>query len=150
MPARAQDLSECNCLAVRQAARYVTQFYDRHLAGAGLRTSQYGVLARLKKNGAMTINALAAELVMDRTTLGRNILPLERDGLITITPGRSDRRMKELRLTTAGECRLDAARPAWLEAQRRFEAGFGERQAVEMRGLLGALVNSGLVSSEDG
>jgi DNA-binding MarR family transcriptional regulator len=151
MPAQAQShLSECNCLAVRQAARYVTQFYDRHLSGAGLRTSQYGILVHLKRNGAMTINALAAELVMDRTTLGRNILPLERDGLITITPGRSDRRMKELRLTTAGECRLDAARPLWLEAQRRFEVGFGEKQAAEMRGLLRALVNSELISAEDG
>jgi DNA-binding MarR family transcriptional regulator len=151
MPAKAQsNLTECNCLAVRQAARYVTQFYDRHLADAGLRTSQYGILARLKRNGAMTINALAAELVMDRTTLGRNVLPLERDGLITITPVRSDRRMKELRLTTAGERRLDAARPAWIEAQRRFEAGFGAKHAAEMRGLLRALVDSGLVSGEDG
>ena len=99
---RQPNLTDCNCLAVRQAARYVTQLYDRYLAQAGLRTSQYGILARLKRLGPMTINELAAELVMDRTTLGRNIRPLERDGLITITPGRSDRRIKELRLTERG------------------------------------------------
>src|SRR5271155_1667137 len=110
-------LEECPCLAVRQAARHVTQFYDRHLAPVGLRTTQFSILARLRRHGAMTINALAEEMVMDRTTLGRNILPLERDGLISITPLRSNRRMKELRLTTAGEVRLDAARPAWIEAQ---------------------------------
>jgi DNA-binding MarR family transcriptional regulator len=150
MPARTEpNLRECNCLAVRQAARYVTQFYDRQLVAYGLRTSQYGILARLKRNGAMTINALAAELVMDRTTLGRNILPLERDGLIAITPVRSDRRMKELRLTTAGECRLDQATPAWIEAQRRFEAGFGTNNAAAMRALLRALVNSGLVAADE-
>jgi hypothetical protein len=80
------NLSDCNCLAVRQAARYVTQLYDRHLAASGLRTSQYGTLAKLKRRGPMAINELAAELVIDRTTLGRNIRPLERDGLITITP----------------------------------------------------------------
>ena len=86
LPAATQpNFSDCNCLAIRQAARYVTQLYDRHLARSGLRTSQYGILARLKRLGATTINELAAELVMDRTTLGRNIRPLERDGLISIS-----------------------------------------------------------------
>src|SRR3984957_14082688 len=60
--------NDCNCLAVRQAARYITQFYDRYLAAAGLRTTQYGILSRLKRQGPMSINALAAELVVDRTT----------------------------------------------------------------------------------
>src|SRR5271169_3434071 len=84
-------LEECTCLAVRQAARHVTQFYDRHLASAGLRTTQFSILARLRRHGVMTINALAEDMVMDRTTLGRNILPLERDWLISIEPGRTDR-----------------------------------------------------------
>ena len=75
----------CNCLALRQAARVVTQLYDQHLAANGLRTTQYSILARLNRLGPMTINALAAELVMDRTTLGRNILPLMRDGLVRVT-----------------------------------------------------------------
>ncbi len=61
----------CNCLALRQASRHVTQFYDQFLAPSGLRTTQYSILARLQRKGPMTINALAAELVMDRTTLGR-------------------------------------------------------------------------------
>jgi hypothetical protein len=52
--------AECNCLAVRQAARHITQFYDQHLAAAGLRTTQYGILAKLKRHGPMSINALAA------------------------------------------------------------------------------------------
>src|ERR1044071_8795822 len=98
--------SECTCLAVRQAARHVTQFYDQYLAPSGLRTTQFSVLSKLKGRGPMTINVLAAEMVMDRTTLGRNILPLERDRLIEIRPGRSDRRSKELHLTSAGVERL--------------------------------------------
>src|SRR5580692_12041944 len=83
-------LEECTCLAVRQAARHVTQFYDRHLAPVGLRTTQFSILARLRRRGAMTINALAEEMVMDRTTLGRNILPLERDGLVAVEPSKAD------------------------------------------------------------
>ena len=75
---------DCNCLAVRQAARHITQFYDQLLGPSGLRTTQFSILAKLRRLGPMTINALAAEMVMDRTTLGRNILPLERDGLIAV------------------------------------------------------------------
>src|SRR6202521_377829 len=103
------NAAACNCLALRQAARHVTQFYDQFLAPSGLRSTQYSILARLQRKGAMTINALAAELVMDRTTLGRNILPLQRDGLVAIGPGQSDRRSKELRLTRAGQERFAAA-----------------------------------------
>src|SRR5262249_2199393 len=107
----------CNCLALRQAARHVTQFYDQFLVPAGLRTSQFGILARLRRIGPMTINGLAQALVMDRTTLGRNILPLEREGLIAIKPGKTDRRSKELHVTEAGLKRLRAAAKGWAEAQ---------------------------------
>src|SRR5271167_1373901 len=93
---------ECNCLAVRQAARHITQFYDQFLATCGLRTTQFSILAKLRRLGPMSINTLAADLVMDRTTLGRNILPLERDGLIAIEKQKRDRRTKALRLTEAG------------------------------------------------
>jgi DNA-binding MarR family transcriptional regulator len=126
----------CNCLALRQAARHVTQFYDQFLAPAGLRSTQYSILARLQRNGAMTINALAAALVMDRTTLGRNILPLQRDGLIAAGPGKIDRRSKELRLTATGGARFRAASKGWREAQTRFEAAFGAKRARDMRVLL--------------
>src|SRR3989442_5791619 len=97
---------ECNCRARPQAARHVTQFYDECLATSGLRTTQLSILAKLKRLGPLTINALARELVMDRTTLGRTMLPLERDGLIRIEDGTSDRRRKQLHLTRAGVERL--------------------------------------------
>jgi DNA-binding MarR family transcriptional regulator len=138
------DSNNCNCLAVRQAARYITQFYDRCLAAAGLRTTQYGILARLKRQGPMSINTLAAELVVDRTTLGRNIRPLERDGLIAIEPDPSDRRSKILRLTKAGGARFRLAEKRWVEAQKRFERAYGGRQASQLRENLRALIASDL------
>src|SRR5206468_7861792 len=119
---------QCNCLAVRQAARHITQFYDQCLAPSGLRTTQFSILVKLKRKGPMTINALAADLVMDRTTLGRNILPLERDGLITIEPVASDRRSKELHVTKAGDKRFEAPRQQWMQAQARFESAFGNNR----------------------
>src|SRR5438445_9613884 len=89
----------CNCSALRQAARHVTRFYDAFLLPAGLRTTQFSILAKLRRFGPLTINALAAEMVMDRTTLGRNIRPLQRKGLVAVASGRRDHRRKELHLT---------------------------------------------------
>src|SRR6201990_2147423 len=127
---------DCNCLAVRQAARHITQFYDHFLAPSGLRTTQFSILAKLRRLGSVTINALAAEMVMDRTTLGRNILPLERDGLIAVERGSRDRRSKELQLTEAGEACFRAATKGWVQAQRQFEKAFGAERTTEMRALL--------------
>ena len=129
---------DCNCLAVRQAARHITQFYDHFLASSGLRTTQFSILAKLRRLGPMTINALAAEMVMDRTTLGRNILPLERDGLIAVEQGSRDRRSKELRVTAAGEARFRAGIKGWVQAQRQFEKAFGAKRTTDMRAILHA------------
>ena len=136
MPSVSTNPAACNCLALRQATRHVTQFYDQLLTGSGVRATQYSILARLNRKGAMTINALAAELVMDRTTLGRNIRPLQRDGLVAIGPGKADRRSKEVRLTPSGQSRFEAAAKSWAKAQVRFEREFGARRAKALRVLL--------------
>jgi len=133
-------LSECNCLAIRQAARHVTQLYDQLFAPTGLRATQFAILSRLRRQGPMTINALAALLVMDRTTLGRNILPLQRDGLIEVVSSDADRRRRELRLTDAGLAKHTAALESWSMAQQRFEDVFGNNRAAALRGLLREVV----------
>src|ERR1700694_3751185 len=79
--------TRCNCAALREAARYVTQLYDLHLDAAGLRSTQFSILTRLKELGPTTINAPAHAMVMDRTTVGRNILPLQRRRLIVVKRG---------------------------------------------------------------
>jgi DNA-binding MarR family transcriptional regulator len=133
---------ECNCFAVRSAARHVSQYYDLYLARTGLRTTQFSILAKLKRLGPLAINELAREMVMDRTTLGRNVKPLERDGLIRIEPAQSDRRAKELRLTKTGEKQLEAAFEAWSRAQTGFESTFGPRHAAELRRVLRDVVTT--------
>src|SRR5262245_3374278 len=139
---------DCNCFAVRAAARHITQVYDQFLAPVGLRTTQFSILSKLEPLGPLTINALARATVMDRTTLGRNILPLERDGLIRVEATASDRRAKELHLTKAGEKRLQAARKGRSEAQARFDTTFGPRRAADLRTMLRAVVASEFAPSD--
>ena len=141
---------ECNCLALRQATRHVTQFYDQYLASTGLRSTQFSILAKLQGLGPTTINVLARELIMDRTTLGRTMLPLERDGLIAIKEGILDRRSKELGVTKAGTERLQRAAKLWVEAQKEFEERFGARRAVDLRSLLGEVVSCELEKPASG
>ena len=138
----------CNCFAIRSAARHVSQFYDRHLAPSGLRTTQFSILMKLKRLGPLTINRLAEDMAMDRTTLGRNILPLERDGLIRIEAAANDRRAKELHLTAAGAKRHQAALKAWAEAQGRFEETFGPQRAAQLRTMLRAVVATDFDASD--
>jgi len=134
--------ADCNCFAVRSAARHVSQLYDQFLAPSGLRGNQFSILAKLDRLGPMTINALAEAMITDRTTLGRNIKPLQRDGLISIEASAADRRAKELHLTKAGTKRLDEARKAWAQAQTRFEDTFGSQRAASLRDMLRAVVAS--------
>ncbi len=123
----------CNCLAVRQAARQLTQMYENALAGTGLRATQFSVLARLSQIEPATMQTLAEELVMDRTTLSHNLKPLERDGLVAVAVADGDQRVRQLRLTKTGMSTLKAAHQAWLRAQQKFERAFGVDEAAALR-----------------
>jgi DNA-binding MarR family transcriptional regulator len=136
------ETQDCNCFALRSAARHVTQLYDQFLAPSGLRATQFSILAKLRRLGPLTINEVAKVMVTDRTTLGRNIQPLQRDGWIKVEPTASDRRAKKLHLTKTGERRLQAALKAWSQAQAKFETAFGAKRAADMRALLRGVVVS--------
>jgi DNA-binding MarR family transcriptional regulator len=126
----------CHCLAVRKAARWISQLYDRQLAPAGITSSQFAVLSQLDHQGTAGIVELADSLVMDRTTMTRTIAPLERAGFVAVKSDESDRRRKVLTLTREGRKRLTTARPLWRRAQAAFEEHFGAQQALAMRELL--------------
>jgi len=123
----------CHCQAIRQAARRVTALYDAAMAPFGVRVSQYGILVRLQAAGPRGIQALAADLVMDRTTLGRNMRPLERQGLLTALPDPTDRRGRLLAVTPAGAALVARAAPAWRAAQAAYEGQVGVDAAAALR-----------------
>jgi DNA-binding MarR family transcriptional regulator len=123
----------CNAAAVRQAARHVTQLYDSMLAPAGIGINQYSILNRLDGIGSSSIQDLARQLVMDRSTLGHLLRPLESRGLIRLGVSKDDARSRDVRLTKAGRDTLVAARPLWAVAQRRFEQTFGEATSRRLR-----------------
>ncbi len=126
----------CNCAALRQATRRVTRLYDDSLAPAGLGVNQFSILARLSPVGPSTIQDLARLLVMDRSTLGHLLRPLEKHGFVKLEVSEHDRRSRLVALTRAGKAAVDKALPRWAAAQRRFESTFGKEVALEFRTVL--------------
>jgi DNA-binding MarR family transcriptional regulator len=133
--------SPCVCATLRMTTRAVARLYDQELAPHRLRTTQYSILARLEVEGPMSIGHLAARLAMDRTTLSREAAPLVRAGLVEEEAG-EDRRRRMLTLSPEGRARLEAARPAWREAQRRVRAELGHDRVEELLGELRALLGA--------
>ena len=137
MPRRMEsdEDSQCSATAMRKATRRMTQLYDDALAPAGLRSTQYAILEELhrKADAPPSMGELAEMLVLDRSALGHNLRPLERDGLIALVAGDADRRLRRVVLTKMGRAKRAQARPAWKLAQDRFNDVFGESAAARLR-----------------
>ena len=106
----------CVCATLRKATRAVTTHFDNTLRPAGLRATQFNILAEIFGAGEASITQLTRTLVMDQTTLTRGLALLERNGLLSTVP-KPDGRVKYVRLTKKGERTLKTAFPLWASAQ---------------------------------
>jgi len=131
----AEVARQCACFNLRKAARAVTQLYDAALEPAGLRATQISVLVALALKEKTPLGRVAEAMVMDRTTLTRNLKPLEREGWITIEKG-PDRRERYVGLTRSGRAVLERALPLWQAVQARVAEGLG---VAPLGALLGQL-----------
>ncbi len=109
-------IADCTCFNLRKATRTVTQLFDDAMQPTGLRATQFTVLAAISSTDTIAIRQLSQLLVMDRTTLTRNLKPLETRRLVKIVPG-EDRRTRNLMLTHKGRKTLEKALPFWRQAQ---------------------------------
>ena len=120
----ATDVIACTCANLRRATRVVTQVYDASLQPTGLRATQFTLLATLANRGELPLSRLAEVLVMDRTTLTRNLKPLVQKGLIRIDHG-EDQRVRRISLTDDGRRVFQDALPYWQQAQAQLVEGLG-------------------------
>jgi DNA-binding MarR family transcriptional regulator len=137
--------TSCTCGSLRRASRRISQFYDMALAPLGIKSTQRAILAEVEQGslaGPLTMNELAAAMVMDRSTLGHNLRPLERDELLTLRLSEHDRRKRYVELTPKGRDTLLRSKPLWRQAEGRFEQIFGEQPAAELRAVLMSIANS--------
>jgi DNA-binding MarR family transcriptional regulator len=136
---------------LRKASRRISQFYDSALAPAGIKSTQYSILSEVERGsaaGSVTMCELAAAMVMDRSTLGHNLRPLERDQLVILRLAQDDRRKRYVELTRQGRTLLQRARHLWRGAEGRFEAIFGKEPAAELRAVLLDIANNRDLNSQ--
>jgi DNA-binding MarR family transcriptional regulator len=129
----------CTCGSLRKASRRISQFYDAALAPVGIKSTQYSILSEVgrgRPEGPVTMRELAAAMVMDRSTLGHNLKPLERDDLVIVRLSSEDRRKRYVELTVKGKAILQRSRRLWKLAEGRFEKIFGKKPAAELRAVL--------------
>ena len=130
----------CAVFNLRKASRVVTQLYEEIMKPSGILPTQFTLLVASRAWGPITISSMAEALVMDRTTLTRNLKPLEREGLLSVSPGKDDQRAREVSLTSKGLKQLKQALPLWNEAQRKIRQSLGTSRLDQLLGDLNAVV----------
>jgi DNA-binding MarR family transcriptional regulator len=118
----------------------MTKLYDEYLAPCGLKIMQYSLLRHLDAVGTASVSQLARAMRLERTTLVRNLLPLEKAELIEDTSALGSR-SRELKLTEAGKARCEEATNLWNVAQRHVEKTLGKEVLVHLTELLSAVEN---------
>ena len=129
MVAEREVIENCVCHRTRMAARAVTRLYDDALRSVGLRATQLAVLVAAGADDVVSITALAKLMGMDRSTLTRNLAPLEREGLIRVG-NEGWRRSRTVAITKEGRSRIREALPLWQKAQERLRQKLGRRWAA--------------------
>ena len=132
-------LATCACTRMRTASRVVTRVSDDFLRGTGLKASQVAVLAAIDSSEEVSIAALSKKLLMDRTTLSRNLKPLIADGLVVLGE-EGWRRSKFVRIAKPGQVRLKSAWPLWQPAQQDVFGRFGKKRWLTVDSELSDLI----------
>ncbi len=136
--------STCTCLRARQVSRALSRLYDEQLRPSGLQISQLSVLVAVTRFGekGASIGALARALVMERTTLTRNLRPLEKAGLLRVARDPADARGRLVLLTRAGERAIESAYPLWEQGQERLRAALGEPRVADLNKALSRAIEA--------
>jgi DNA-binding MarR family transcriptional regulator len=156
-PADAETLREigvgiaatCAGFNLRRASRAVTQHFDHALAPVRLRTTQFTLLGALALGGPVSINELSHGLVVDRTTLTRNLRLLMDVGLVERRAPTSGREIRFV-LSDAGRETLARAIPYWRAAQGGIVEAFGPSRWPGMVAELDRLVAGTLALDPNG
>ena len=125
----------CTNFKLRQLTRRVSQHYDRVVGVAGLKTTQYSLLAHIERLGPIRPGDLAAAMAMDASTLTRNLQPLAANGWAAVGPG-ADGRSRLVVATARGRAKRSEAQREWKRAQIAFNARLGAERVAALHALL--------------
>jgi DNA-binding MarR family transcriptional regulator len=117
----------CTLNHLRKVTRTVGKINDAALAPAGLKSTQFSLLVTIMKCGNIPLSQLAQILVMERTTLTRNLKPLIAKGYIE-TRTEKDKRYRIISISEEGRKVLTLATPLWKTAQLSLVKKLGKER----------------------
>ena len=123
-PLNLASVENCACFKVRRVSRVITQFFDAEVRRHGIRPTQTPILGALQARDGWGMAELSEWLGMERTTLVRNLRPLQRDGLVRAKGGGRGGHVA-LEITEKGRASLAKTLPAWRAAQDHVVAILG-------------------------
>ena len=136
------QLLDCSCNMIRTSARRITQRYENCLRDAGIKPTQFTILAAIANTGPIQLTQLAEKLSLERTGLTRNVTVLERNGWVRVDVGSKDSRQRVISLSAQGFAQLDAAIPFWKKAQAEIADQVGGKDLNTLRATLRAMTQA--------
>ena len=128
----------CACANLRRLARIVTQVYEKQMQPTGLKVTQYYMLVNIARHKETSNSKLGEIMLLDQTTITRNVNILKKSGYVNITKDINDSRTKSISITDTGLVKLEEATPIWLQIQEKVENGMGKEKYKD---LLETLIN---------
>jgi MarR family transcriptional regulator, organic hydroperoxide resistance regulator len=119
--------SPCLCAILRKATRVITKRYDEFLYPLGLKITQYSMLMNITRNRGITTTELSKVMLMDQTTVTRNLQLLEKKDYILFLEEGKDLRSKQIQISQKGQKMIDQAKPLWEKAQREIKDELGDQ-----------------------
>lgn len=132
----------CACANLRKAARIVTQVYDKQMQSTGLKVTQYYMLVNIAQHEEISISQLGEVMMLDQTTVTRNVNILKNSGFVNITKDKNDLRTKSISITDKGLIKVKEATPLWLEIQEKVENSMSKEKFTDLLETLNDLQHS--------
>ena len=132
----------CACANLRKVARTVTQVYEKKMQPTGIKVTQYYMLVNIARHKEISISELGEVMLLDQTTITRNVNILKKNGYVNITKDKNDSRTKSIWITDIGLVKLKEAAPIWLQIQEKVENGMGKEKYKDLLETLKSLQES--------
>src|SRR5690625_665532 len=132
----------CACANLRKEARQITQAYEKQMQSTGLKVTQYYMLVNIVRHKEISVSELGEMMLLDQTTITRNVNLLKKSGYVNMTIDKNDSRTKSISITSSGLAKLEEATPIWLQLQGKVENGIGKKKYNDLLETLSTLQKS--------
>ena len=122
----------CVCANLRTVSGSLTQLYNHLLKPTGLKITQYYMLGNIYTSPDISISKLSEMMLLDQTTVTRNLNILNDSGYVQIKRTEHDSRTKVVTVTELGYEKLNHATPIWIQVQEQIEGAIGKEEYVDL------------------